>query len=133
MDKQAPICPYCNKKSQKVSGDHVYPHRADLHYKVFYVCDDCDARVGCHPGTDKPLGRLADADLRKAKQLAHGAFDPLWRDLKLFKNRKRAYSWLANKLGIESGKCHIGMFNEELCRRTKNVSDLAALNGVNYD
>ncbi|MBI6550691.1 zinc-finger-containing protein, partial [Xenorhabdus lircayensis] len=29
-----------------------------------YVCNSCDARVGMHPGTDIPLGTLADRPTR---------------------------------------------------------------------
>ncbi len=36
--------------------------------------------VGCHPGTKNSLGRLANAELRKWKSIAHRVFDPLWRD-----------------------------------------------------
>jgi hypothetical protein len=37
--------------------------------------------VGCHKGTTKPLGRLADAELREWKKRAHAAFDPVWQAL----------------------------------------------------
>lgn len=130
MDNKNPICPYCKEPSVMVDGEHVYPHREDLHHKVFYVCTPCDARVGCHPGTDKPLGRLANSDLRKAKQAAHAAFDPLWRELDLFKNRRKAYAWLSEQLGISKKKCHIGMFDEPTCRRAQKIAQNAQVNGI---
>lgn len=114
MNGLTPICPYCGEFSAKVDGQHVYPHRPDLFRKVFYVCDPCDARVGCHPGTEKPLGRLANAELRRAKSNAHAQFDPLWRQ-GVFKSRGAAYKWLARELGIDGGDCHIGMFDVETC------------------
>ena len=110
-----PECPYCHNPSVLVTGDVVYPHRPDLREKNFYLCWTDDARVGCHPGTAKPLGRLADKELRQAKQAAHAAFDPLWRDNK--KKRKAAYTWLAEQLGINVNDCHIGMFDVDMCRR----------------
>ena len=107
-------CPYCSKPAILVTGDVVYPHRPDLSEKHFYMCYTCNAHVGCHPGTTNPLGRLANAELRKAKQAAHAAFDPLWRDGK--QKRKAAYKWLASQLGIHVNDCHIGMFDVEMCR-----------------
>jgi len=46
---------------------------------MIYLCRSCDAYVGVHKGTDKPKGRLANAELREYKKKAHSAFDPLWR------------------------------------------------------
>jgi hypothetical protein len=74
-----PKCPYCGKWSEKVSGKVIYSHRPDLYAKVFYRCAPCDAYVGCHPHSERPLGRLADAELRSMKSAAHAAFDPIWR------------------------------------------------------
>ena len=113
--ESTPQCPYCGKQSALVHGDVIYQHRPDLNEKWFYLCYPCDAYVGCHPGTTKPLGRLANADLRKAKRAAHAAFDQLWRDNK--KKRKAAYTWLAEQLGIDVNDCHIGEFDVETCRR----------------
>lgn len=113
------LCPYCASKPELVGGDVVYPHRHDLYAKWFYLCRPCDAYVGCHPGTTKPLGRLANAELRKAKNAAHAAFDPLWKDGK--RKRKEAYAWLATQIGVAGKNCHIGMFDVETCRRVVEV------------
>lgn len=111
-------CPYCGQSALFVSGSLVYPHRPDLAGKRFWACPPCDAYVGCHEGTDKPLGRLADADLRKAKMDAHAAFDPFWRGRM---SRGRAYKWLATALGIDRRDCHIGMFDDFQCREVVRV------------
>lgn len=109
------LCHYCMAPAELVGGDVIYPHRADLANKLFYRCEPCGAYVGCHDGTDKPLGRLADAELRAAKSAAHRAFDPLWRSKQM--KRSEAYKWLAEQLGIEGKDCHIGMFDVETCWR----------------
>jgi hypothetical protein len=96
-----------------MTGVGVYPHRPDLAEKKFWVCKPCDAYVGCHPGTIKPLGRLADAQLRTLKRMAHAEFDPIWKDGLI--TRGQAYSWLAGELGMEKSSCHIGEFSEERC------------------
>lgn len=114
-----PACPYCGKMSDKVSGREIYPHRPDLYAKVFYQCAPCDAYVGCHPGTDKPMGRLANAELRRAKLQAHGAFDFIWKSG--LKTRGSAYKWLAKQPGIPKEECHIGMFDVATCRKVVEI------------
>ena len=111
-------CPYCDSPAQLVTGVTIYPHRSDLHDKRFYLCTPCDAYVGCHPGTERPLGRLANAELRQAKMAAHAAFDELWKRTTpagTF-DRTSAYQWLADQLRIPRAECHIGMFDVERCR-----------------
>lgn len=120
MTIERPRCPYCDNDSILVTGKQVYPHRKDLWGKKFYVCHPCDARVGCHGTSEKPLGRLANAELRAAKSKAHRFFDPLWREHKRFKNRGAAYAWLAKKMNLPMSQCHIGMFNVEQCREVVN-------------
>jgi hypothetical protein len=109
-------CPYCDRPARLVKGRAIYPHRPDLAHRNFWRCDPCDAHVGCHNnGTkDKPLGRLANAELRRAKQAAHAAFDPLWKSGAM--KRKEAYAWLAESLGIAEQNTHIGMFDVDSCR-----------------
>lgn len=121
-----PICSYCNKQSKLVGGEHLYPHRPDLFSKFFYACDPCDAYVGCHPenkrrGEDgkRPLGRLANYELRRAKNLAHRAFDGLWQERGW--NRSKAYRWLASELKISTDECHIGMMDVDSCERVVRV------------
>jgi len=121
-----PLCD-CGSFAALVDGSVIYPHRPDLHQKKFWQCAPCDAYVGCHPPAGKngkggqgdgtvPLGRLANAELRRWKSKAHEAFDPLWKNKGM--HRKKAYQWLAKQLGIDAEDCHIGMFDVELCKRT---------------
>jgi hypothetical protein len=113
-------CPYCSKPAVFASGTEVYPHRGDLSDKQFWVCWKDLAWVGVHQNTTLPLGRLANARLRKAKTAAHVAFDPLWRPKPQNVRsdyRKRAYAWLAKAMGLSPAECHIGMFDEAQCAR----------------
>lgn len=114
-----PTCSYCGQKAKLVNGAVIYPHRADLHEKPFYQCEPCGAYVGCHPGTITPLGRLANAELRREKMAAHAAFDPLWKTKRM--KRGEAYAWLAKKLRMKKEDCHIGMFDVDTCRRVVDV------------
>ncbi len=114
-----PICPYCDEPSELVKGDVVYPHRKDLYKLFFYMCEPCEAYVGCHGKTFNPLGRLANAELRKAKSAAHRAFDPLWRDGHM--SRSAAYKALARKLNLSKKECHIGMFDVPTCKQVEKL------------
>ena len=114
-----PHCPYCGKPSEPALGSRVYPNRPDLADERLWVCWPCDARVGTHPD-GKPLGRLANADLRRARSEAHKAFDPLWRDDAM--ERSVAYAWLECELGAGS-RVHIGNADEETCARIVEVCE----------
>lgn len=109
-------CPYCQQPASLVGGRAIYPHRPDLYGKRFYQCVPCGAWVGCHDGTQRALGRLANAELRRAKQSVHAAFDPHWRGVKKKHARFRAYRRLARELGIPMEECHVGMFDVERCK-----------------
>lgn len=113
------LCPYCVTPAELVDGYAVYPHRPDLRKKQFYVCEPCDARVGCHGNSRKPLGRMANAKLRRLKSEAHAAFDPVWK--KSSTTRTNAYKWLAGKMDMPVDECHIGMFSEALCEEVVRI------------
>lgn len=124
-------CPYCRKPAKFHLSSEVIYHGRD--YGPVYVCHPCRAWVGAHRDSLLPMGRLANATLRRWKQDAHRAFDPLWRNLqaaypeydsylaipKHMRNiaRSRAYAWLAHFMGLSQQDCHIGMFDDEQCRR----------------
>mgnify|MGYP001578888311 CR=1 FL=1 len=104
-----PLCPYC--KRDATLTDSVILYGRD--YGMIWLCKKCDARVGCHKGTTKPLGSLADYDLRWKRMLAHEAFDALWKTKQ--KTRNEVYRWLAGQLGINVKHCHIGGFDIDMC------------------
>lgn len=113
------ICPYCNKKPELVHSEVVYGPGVD--YGMFWYCKTCVAYVGVHRGTDQPLGRLANKELRALKKEAHMYFDNLWKVLLkpgLTKNvaRSEAYKWLSEVMKVPLPEAHIGMFDEDQCR-----------------
>lgn len=116
IKQQIVSCHYCNVRAELVTGKAVYPHRKDLFKLTFWMCKECGAYVGTHKDSNnKPLGILANDGLRKARRRAHANFDPLWRNGNL--KRKDAYKKIGEYLGIDSKDCHIGMFDEETCKR----------------
>lgn len=116
------ICLYCNKEAALVGGDVIYKHRPDLASKKFYFCAPCDAFVGTHRATGVPLGSLAKPELRKLRGKCHALFDPIWKNKHM--KRTSAYKWLAESLEIPAEKCHIGMFNQVMCKKAINLLKL---------
>lgn len=119
MSEKAIVCDYCMKPAVLASGAKIYPHRPDLARKWFYQCEPCDAYVGCHPSSTRPLGRLANPVLRSAKRRAHAAFDPLWKNRHL--SRTSAYRLLSELMNLKPADTHIGMFNEEQCQKVVEI------------
>lgn len=125
------LCDYCDTPATFcASSEHVYHGR---NYGPIWHCASCDAWVGCHKGNGgtRPLGGLANAELRNARRQAHVAFDPVWQKLmptngcSKAKARGNVYVWLADKLGIDPTVCHIGMFDIDLCARTVETANSA--------
>lgn len=110
-------CDYCGEDAQLVKGNVIYSGKRLRHLwkKQYWYCEPCSAWVGCHRGTSRPLGRLANNALRRAKINAHEAFDRIWKG-GVF-SRAEAYRWLAEQLHILPEECHIARFDLERCRR----------------
>lgn len=114
-----PICPYCKQVSDVVTGEVIYPHRPDLRSKTFYICPKCMAYVGCHPGTGRPLGSLANEETRTARARVHALFDPIWKSGAM--SRKKAYKMLADALDVKKVDCHIGLMSKEVCEKAEKI------------
>ena len=121
-------CPYCGRRAEYVDSKCVYGKS----YGMIYLCRNCMAYVGVHKGTDQPLGRLANAELRYWKKRAHAAFDPLWKYGRFRGRRNAAYAWLAEKMGLPREKTHIGMFGVAECRRVIQIINEEILKGVHH-
>lgn len=119
------LCDYCGTPAMFVDSKVIYGKS----YGMIYLCPNCNAYVGVHKGTDKPLGRLADANLRKWKNAAHKAFDPLWQKGPFLGQRNAAYSWLAEQMKLPVEKTHIGMFDVEKCRKAISICNGKMMKG----
>jgi hypothetical protein len=117
-----PVCPYCHRTAILASDSAVY---AQSYGSYVWLCKPCQAWVGVHRNSPNhtPLGRLANAELRKLKVEAHGVFDLLWqaamkhRGWSKGRARRLAYRWLGRELEIPSKDCHIGFMGPEDTRR----------------
>jgi hypothetical protein len=103
-------CPYCGGHPKLADSQEIYGKS----YGPMWICRPCGAYVGCHKGTNKPLGTLANAETRELRKRVHAMFDPLWKSRRI--HRTNAYGALAEEMRIERRHCHIGMFTSEQCR-----------------
>ena len=112
-------CPYCGAPTKLVDDTEIYGRSYGT---SCYVCKPCGAWVGCHKGTDKALGRIANKELRELKRQAHESFDLLWKEGCL--PRAAAYEVLSAAFGLPTEQTHIGMFDEDMCRKVISLSNV---------
>lgn len=112
------ICQKCMRKAELVTGEYIYSFNKKYKDNNYYICMTCGDYVGCHKGTTKALGTLANSELREKRIRVHKAFDLIWNSTA---SRKKAYIYLAEELNIPLAKCHIGLFNLDLCQRALGV------------
>ena len=109
------ICNNCGEPADLIDGLELYRMQR-LKHKNFWRCYPCDSHVGCHDGTTKPLGTLADKETRDMRHDAHVCFDPLWKSAKnKGKKRKDLYKDLSTHMGLSKEECHIGNFTPKQC------------------
>lgn len=119
MSERKVTCGHCDRPAELVTGKVIYPRRVAFFDKWYWRCEPCGAYVGCHPGGTQPMGRLANEELRKARQRVHKALDPLWKSGSM--TRSEAYKMLAVRLSIAKQNCHVGMFDLATCARAEKA------------
>ena len=120
--KENDICRYCGGVIKLVPARSIYgasTERLSMEGEYIYQCQNCNARVGCHKGTARPLGNVANEVLRLKRMEAHRVFDALWKSGRM--TRTEAYRWLAAQLHLPEGRAHIGGFEMDQCQ---NVIEL---------
>jgi len=108
-------CPYCNKPAEWVANKEVYGKNYGKSYMI-WLCKPCDAYVGCHNNTNKPLGTIANRELRQWRRTAkeewiNSKLDGNWKNKKL---RSKGYQWLGDLFGKEF---HFGESTIEDCKK----------------
>lgn len=76
------ICRYCGGVIRAVPARNVYGpavNRLGLQKEYIYQCQNCNARVGRHKGTLRPLGNVANETLRLKRMETHRVFDAFWK------------------------------------------------------
>lgn len=111
-------CPYCGAPAVCRPAGSVYGARTIDRQSCLYVCSNwpaCDAYVSAHKKDRRPMGTLADGNLRHKRILAHRALEKMRKERHM--DRCAAYVWLQARLGLTENQAHIGMFSEETCDR----------------
>ena len=101
-----------------VPASNIYGESAErlgMSEEWLYQCQNCNARVGCHKGTKRPLGNVANEVLRLKRMETHQIFDGFWKKKGL--SRTKAYRWLAEQMGLPETMAHIGGFEMEQCQQ----------------
>lgn len=113
------ICRYCGGVIRLVPAENIYGEaaakRLGLVGESIYQCQNCNARVGCHKGTTRPLGNVANETLRLKRMETHQVFDDYWRRRGM--TRTAAYRWLAKHLHLSVEQTHIGSFEMDQCQQ----------------
>ena len=124
----APICPAFEAEAVLCLGADSCPDRQDLADAPVWACVVCpDTYAECRPGTETPIGGLADPALREVRTILLGRrIDPLWRDTNhQVLARGRVYRFLAHVM--ELAEMEPAAFTLKECRAA-----WVALQGVTY-
>lgn len=113
------VCDYCGAEVEFTSNAKIYGR--EYGNGKCYKCTRCDAYVGVHTGTQTPLGRLANKELRDLKKQCHALFDPAWKGNSKKLNRDKAYSRLATLLDIPLRECHFGWFDKDMLLKCLDI------------
>ncbi len=125
--KRPEICRYCGGIIRLVPASSVYgasAHRLGLEQESLYQCQNCNARVGCHKGTTKPLGNVANEALRLKRIETHHIFDAFWTSRHM--TRANAYRWLSQQMRLPAKETHIGGFEMDQCQMVIDLCTEAA-------
>lgn len=109
-------CPYCGSHVVYRSADGIYHDNSKG--AMLYVCakyPECDSYVRAHAGTNIPVGRLANHELRALRKTAHHYFDQLYKSG--YMSKQDAYQWLADLIMAPLSEAHIGYLGEYYCKK----------------
>lgn len=110
--KHEVICRYCDKKTKRLTSLEFYGKNYGTYV---YSCTPCDAYVGSHKHSKKPLGTVANNYLRELRRMTHRSIDGYWKSKQM--TRKDMYYQLSLFMGLPYRETHVGMFDEEQCKK----------------
>lgn len=103
-------CPYCDNLALWCENKEIYGKNYGKSY-MCYLCKDCDAYVGCHNNTRRPLGTMANKELRQERIKVHDHIDKFWKSGEF--SRKHVYKATSKHIGKEY---HTGECDLETCK-----------------
>lgn len=111
MNEEKVFCTYCGKEAEWVENKEIYGRNYGKSY-MCWLCRDCDAFVGCHNNTKRPLGTFANRELRSLRKQVHLYIDQFWKNGQL--KRALVYSRISKELGFQY---HTGESTIETCKK----------------
>ena len=99
-------CPYCGGLAVLRPAEYVYGERNLNPDNYLYVCSgypSCDSYIGVHKKSMRPMGTLANGDLRHKRIEAHRALNKVVQAGIMTKHG--AYIWLQNRLCLRERTC----------------------------
>ncbi len=102
-------CLYCKNPAELVDNSVIYGK--SIEGRKAWLCKPCWAYVGCHGRSDKPFGKMANAETREWRMKTHAIIDPIWQSGKM--SRRKMYQVLSKSLGYE---VHVGNADIEGCK-----------------
>ena len=112
-------CPYCGRQAVLRPATYVYGERNLDPENYLYVCGGypaCDSYIGVHKKSLRPMGTLADGNLRHKRIEAHRALNEVINAGVMTKHG--LYIWLQNRLCLSETEMHIGKFSYFRCEET---------------
>lgn len=79
---------------------------------MFWLCKPCNAYVGCHQNTKRPLGTITNAETSEWRKKVHAKIDPLWQEGHY--SRGELYAKISKEIGK---KYHTGEASIETCKQ----------------
>lgn len=117
--KPPTCCNVCGMDGVQLINNSAIYGRSYGDWPWAYKCPHCHSYVGMHPGTNIPLGTLADKPTRDARTRIKPLFNKLWKEDGM--TRSQAYQWLSDQLGIPAAACHFGLFSKEMCGKAEEA------------
>lgn len=112
------ICNYCGKEAIWVNNKEIYGKSYGEKNQMAWLCKPCNAYVGCHNNSKKPLGILANKELREIKMISKKMWQRKY--LSIY-GKGKAYKYLAENLKIKPKDCHFGYFDINMCKKVINL------------
>lgn len=115
----APTCPYCGEQAVLTDADRV----GKRSLVVVWGCQPCNAWVAVRKQDTRyrPLGTLANPELRSARATVRDVANILWRSYDksriLLPRSERRRAWFSDLLGLPRAQCNIETFDLHECQR----------------